>query len=172
MALFEAQDTRRPGPVPYDDAGEPDYYLEGASLTRFNANGVPYQKLDTPRLVHTPIDDVTRARTPVARLYDDQGRIWFGYGDTGILGPEGRHLTLEGNARLQAPEEGWQLETNVLHFDTETGHAWSNTQALLQQPPQHVRGEHFDAWINENRMRLTDNVRGFHPPQGQEEQAP
>ncbi|GGX81885.1 hypothetical protein GCM10007160_06540 [Litchfieldella qijiaojingensis] len=172
LALFEARDPRLPGPVPRDDAGEPDYYLEGVSLTRFDASGTPYQRLDTPRLVHTPEDDVTRTQTPVARLHDNQGRIWFSHSDTGILGPGGKHLILEGNARLNSPGEGWQLDTEVLHVDTDTGHAWSDTPALLQQPPQYVRGERFDAWINENRMRLTDNVRGFHPPEGQEEQAP
>lgn len=172
LALFEAREPRAPGPVPRDDAGEPDYYLEDARLTRFDDSGVAHQRLDTPRLVHTPHDDVTRSQTPTARFYDNDGRTWFGHGDVGILGAGGNLLTLEGNARLNAPNEGWQLDTEVLHVDTDSGHAWSETQALLQQPPQWVRGNRFDAWINEDRMQLTDNVRGFHPPASHEEQTP
>lgn len=172
LAVFESRETRPPGPVPRDEAGEPDYYLEIASLTRFDEQGRPHQRLDTPRLTHTPHDDVTRTQTPVARFYDAENRVWFARGDIGILGPQGVHLILEGNARLNSPQEGWQLDTDILHVDTDLGHAWSDTPALLQQPPQRVRGERFDAWFNNDRMRLTHDVRGFHPPQGQEEQAP
>ncbi|QJQ96439.1 MULTISPECIES: LPS export ABC transporter periplasmic protein LptC [Halomonadaceae] len=172
LALLDQRDTFGPGPVPRDDAGEPDYYLENATLTRFDERGAPHQRLDSPRLSHTPHDDVTRAQTPVARIFDRQGRTWFGYGDVGILGPGGDLLTLEGNARLNAPEEGWQLDTDILHVDTVNGHAWSDTPALLQQPPQWMRGERFDAWLNLDRARLTDEVQGFHPPEGYEEPAP
>ncbi|MFC3283575.1 LPS export ABC transporter periplasmic protein LptC [Litchfieldella rifensis] len=172
LAMFEAREPRPPGPVPRDEAGEPDYYLEDARLTRFDDSGKAYQRLDTPRLVHTPQDDVTRSQTPTARFFDNDGRTWFGHGDVGILSSGGNLLTLEGDARLNAPNEGWQLDTEVLHVNTDSGHAWSETPSLLQQPPQWVRGNRFDAWIEEDRMQLTDNVRGFHPPASDEEQAP
>jgi lipopolysaccharide export system protein LptC len=166
LVWLDPRDTPDPGPVPRDEAGEPDYYLEEARLTRFDAEGRAHQRLDTPRLVHTPHDDVTRATTPVAQLFDRGGRRWIASGDEGRLGPGGNPLTLTGEARLLAPEERWQLDTEVLHFDADTGHAWSETPALLQQPPQHMRGDRFDAWIHDNRARLTDNVRGHHPPEG------
>lgn len=172
LAVLDLQDVGLPGPIPRDDSGEPDYYLENATLTRFDEQGRAHQRLETPRLVHTPHDDVTRTQQPVARFLDSDERIWFGRGDTGILGPEGVHLILEGNARLNAPSEGWQLDTETLHVDTQRGHAWSETEAVLQQPPQRIRGERFEAWFNESRMRLTDNVRGFHPPQDQEVDSP
>lgn len=153
-----------PGPVPTDEAGEPDYFLENVRLTRYDAQGVAHQRLTSPRLVHTPHDDVTRALTPLAHLIDHEGRLWVASGATGRLGPGGNPLTLSGEARLFAPEELWQLDTDILHFDADTGHAWSDTPALLQQPPQRMSGERFDAWIHDNQARLTDNVRGHHPP--------
>ncbi|MCH4561633.1 MULTISPECIES: LPS export ABC transporter periplasmic protein LptC [Halomonas] len=165
LALLDQRASREPGPVPRDEAGEPDYYLEGVRLTRFDAEGRAHQRLDTPRLVHTPHDDVTRLQAPAARLIDTSGRTWFGHGAVGTLGADGNPLTLSGDARLRAPAERWQLDTDILHFDADTGHAWSETAALLQQPPQRMRGERFDAWIHDNRVRLTDNVRGHHPPE-------
>jgi lipopolysaccharide export system protein LptC len=166
LAWLAPWQTPTPGPVPTDEAGEPDYYLEEARLTRFDTQGRAHQRLDSPRLVHTPHDDVTRAVTPIAHLIDREGRRWIANGDEGRLGPGGNPLTLTGNARLFAPEERWQLDTDILHFDADIGHAWSDTPALLQQPPQHMRGDRFDAWIHDNRSRLTDNVRGHHPPEG------
>ncbi len=78
----------------------------------------------------------------------------------------------DGDARLRAPAERWELETETLHYDADTGHAWSTTPATLRQPPQRMSGERFDAWLHDNRARLTDNVRGHHPPETSEESSP
>lgn len=172
LALLDLRDAPSPGSVPEGASGEPDYYLENARLTRFDATGRPHQRLDTPRLTHTPHDDVTRLERPDGRLLDASGRVWLARGDHGVLGAGGNPLTLTGEARLLAPAERWQLDTEILHFDADTGHAWSETPALLRQPPQRMRGERFDAWIHDNRARLTDNVRGHHPPDTREDPEP
>ncbi len=172
LVLLDPRDQPERGPIPRDAAGEPDYYLEGARLTRFDDQGRAHQRLDTPRLSHTPQDDITRLETPDARLFDSAGRVWHAEADSGTLGPGGNPLTLSGSARLHAPEERWQLDTEILHFDADSGHAWSETPAQLQQPPQRMSGERFDAWIHDNRARLTDNVRGHHPPETREESQP
>ncbi|MFC2990798.1 MULTISPECIES: LPS export ABC transporter periplasmic protein LptC [Halomonas] len=172
MALLDTSSVREPGAVPRDAAGEPDFYLEGARLTRFDDEGSAHQRVETPRLVHTPHDDVTRLETPDARLVDNAGRVWLAEADRGVLGPGGNPLTLSGSARLHAPEDRWQLDTEVLHYDANSGHAWSDTPALLRQPPQRMSGERFDAWLHDNRARLTDNVRGHHPPETREDPQP
>ncbi|WP_458527232.1 LPS export ABC transporter periplasmic protein LptC [Onishia taeanensis] len=169
LALFEQRDGRTPGPVPMDSAGEPDFYLEGVTLTRFDDEGRPHQRLETPRLVHTPHNDMTRTETPRARLLDADGELWLASGQEGTLGAGGNPLVLSGDAQLTSPGEGWQLDTDVLHVDTDTNHAWSDSQAYITQPPQRMRGDTLDVWFDEDRMRLTGNVHGFHPP---EEQAP
>ncbi|TDO12548.1 MULTISPECIES: LPS export ABC transporter periplasmic protein LptC [Halomonas] len=169
LAVLDLRNTPPIGPIPGDTTGEPDYYLEDAQLTRFDAQGRPHQRLDTPRLSHTPHDDITRLERPQGRLLDNTGRVWLVSSARGTLGAGGNPLTLSGEARLLAPAERWQLDTEVLHFDADSGHAWSDTPALLRQPPQWMRGERFDAWINDNRARLTDNVRGYHPPATREE---
>ncbi|MDR5868396.1 LPS export ABC transporter periplasmic protein LptC [Halomonas koreensis] len=169
LATLDRRDASAPGPVPQGQRGEPDYYLEDARLTRFDATGHAHQRLTTPRLTHTPVDDVTRLVEPDARLRDDAGRLWLASARRGRLGAGGAPLLLEGQARLVAPRERWRLETERLHYDAEAGHAWSDTPARLSQPPQRMRGERFDAWLDDNRARLTDNVRGHHPPQPQED---
>jgi len=157
------------GPTLGNTMGEPDYYLEDASMTRFDAQGQAYQRLETPRLVHTPSDDIIRTETPHGYLIDDQQRQWQVTSDTGIMNRSGEQLTLEGNARLVQPEQAWSLETQTLHYDNREAHAWSDTSAVLRQHNQSMRGDRFDAWINEDRMRLTDNVQG-HLPQQSEDQ--
>ncbi|MGQ7246925.1 LPS export ABC transporter periplasmic protein LptC [Halomonas sp. V046] len=171
LALLDPHDASVPNLIPKDQAGEPDYYLKNARLTRFDADGQPHQRVDTPRLVHTPLDDVTRLETPDIALIDDSGRNWLASAEQGVLGPDGNPLTLTGNAHLEAPAERWRLDTETLHYDNTDGHAWSETRAVLRQPPQEMVGDRFDAWIHDNRARLTDNVTGYHPPKPQEESA-
>lgn len=172
LALLDMRDPAPTGQVPRDAAGEPDFYLENARLTRFDAKGRPYQQVTTPRLDHTLADGVTRLENPLARLHDREGRLWLAEADSGELGPGGNPLLLDGDTRLRAPAERWELETETLHYDADTGHAWSTTPATLRQPPQRMRGERFDAWLHDNRARLTDNVRGHHPPETAEESSP
>lgn len=169
LALLDLHEPGTNGQVPHDAAGEPDFYLESARLTRYDTEGRPHQQVITPRLVHTPVDDVTRLEAPRTRLHDAAGRLWLAEADSGTLGPGGNPLRLDGDARLQAPTERWELETETLHYDADTGHAWSTTPATLRQPPQRMSGDRFDAWLHDNRARLTDNVRGHHPPETPEE---
>lgn len=171
LALLNPRDRDIPSEIPYDAAGEPDYYLTDATLSRFNAQGMLHQQVTTPHLTHTPQDDVTRLETPDLALVDDSGRNWVASALRGRLGADGNPITLIGDAHLEAPAEAWQLDTEILHYDGATGHAWSDTPAILRQPPQQMRGDRFDAWINDRTARLTDNVTGHHPPETQKESA-
>ncbi|WP_110602328.1 LPS export ABC transporter periplasmic protein LptC [Salinicola lusitanus] len=156
-------------PVIGNTVGEPDYYLEDASMTRFDERGRAYQRLETPRLVHTPSDDIIRTEAPHGYLTDDQQRQWQVTSQTGQLSRSGEQLTLEGDARLVQPEQAWSLETQTLHYDNREAHAWSDTPSVLRQHNQTMRGDRFDAWINEDRMRLTDNVQGRLPQQSEDQ---
>ncbi|MBF8223038.1 LPS export ABC transporter periplasmic protein LptC [Halomonas sp. 328] len=162
LVILTDRAPRQPGPVPQDEAGEPDYYLEQAELVRYDAAGFPHQRLVSPRLAHTPHDEVLRAQTPVAHLYDNEGRHWIARGERGLL--VDRRLTLSGDARLNAPEAGWQLSSQELHLDTHTQFAWSDTPARFEAPPQVTEGERFEAWLSEGRLHLEGRVRGSHPP--------
>ncbi|MEA3251262.1 MAG: LPS export ABC transporter periplasmic protein LptC [Pseudomonadota bacterium] len=165
LALIEQRNIiSLPSPPSTGESGEPDYYLEDATLTRFDATGTAYQRLETPRLTHTPTDDVTRLQAPDARLVDDRGRVWLASADTGRLGANANPLKLSGNAQLQAPEQGWKINSEVLIYDAETGHAWSESEAVLRKFQQRVRGDRFDAWLDSGQMQLNGNVRGYHPP--------
>src|SRR5690554_8165021 len=140
LVLLDSRSVREPGAVPRDAAGEPDFFLEGARLTRFDAEGLAHQRLDTPRLVHTPHDDVTRLEAPDARLYDRAGRGWLAEADSGVLGPGGNPLTLPRRARLPPPQERWRLDTEGPPPHAGRGPAWGGPPAPLQPPPPRLGG--------------------------------
>lgn len=171
LTFLDPRDIILPSPVPGDSDDVPDYIIQGAHLTRFDENGQPHQRVESPRVVHTP-DDVTRLKRPVIHLIDDDQRTWVASALNGKLSNKEDLLTLEGQARLYAPEERWQLDTHTLHYDGNTDHVWSDDYSILRQPPQRMTGYHFDAWLDDNRATLTDNVRGYHPPATPETSGP
>lgn len=149
---------------PEAQAQEPGHVLENAELTLFGESGAIDQSLVTPHLVHTPQQALTEADDPRATLFDSEQRQWLAQADHGILQTDRQSLVLEGSARLLAPDEGWQLDTERLHYDGLERHAYTETPALLQQPPQRMSADRMDVWLDESRVRMSDNVRGEHPP--------
>lgn len=152
---------------PEAQAQEPGHVLENAGITLFGDNGNVLQSLTTPRLIHTPQRSETWIEEPRAILHDNEDRQWLASAEVGTLNTRTQALQLSGSARLIAPDEGWQLDTERLHCDGLNQHAWSETPVLLQQPPQQMHASRMDVWLNESQVRLTDDVRGTHPPAAQ-----
>ncbi|WP_249978813.1 LPS export ABC transporter periplasmic protein LptC [Vreelandella olivaria] len=151
-------------PDPEAQAQEPGHVLENAEITLFGETGTIQQSLQTPYLVHTPQSALTEATSPRATLFDNEQRRWLATADSGTLNTDTLALTLSGSARLLAPDEGWQLDTELLQYNGVTRHAWSEVPVELQQPPQHISASRMDVWLDDSQVRLTDNVRGSHPP--------
>ncbi|MGM0831648.1 LPS export ABC transporter periplasmic protein LptC [Halomonas qinghailakensis] len=145
-------------------AQEPGHVLENAEMTLFGDTGTIQQSLMTPRLVHTPQTAMTDVTSPIATLFDSEERQWLATAETGTLNTDTQALTLAGSAQLLSPDEGWQLNTELLHYNGVTRHAWSDSKTVLQQPPQRLDASRMDIWLDDSQIRLTNNVRGTHPP--------
>ncbi|MDX1712684.1 MAG: LPS export ABC transporter periplasmic protein LptC [Halomonas venusta] len=145
-------------------AQEPGHVLENAEITLFGDTGAIQQSLATPRLVHTPQTAMTEVTSPRATLFDREERQWLATAQSGTLNTDTQALTLAGSAQLLAPDEGWQLNTELLHYNGITRHAWSDAETILQQPPQRISASRMDVWLDDSQIRLTNNVRGVHPP--------
>lgn len=145
-------------------AQEPGHVLENAELTLFGETGAIKQSLKSSELVYIPQTAMTHLTSPRAVLFDSEQRQWRATADTGTLNTETQALTLAGSAQLLAPDEGWQLDSELLRYDGMTRHAWSEAPAVLQQPPQRMEASRMDVWLDDSQVRLTNNVRGVHPP--------
>lgn len=155
---------------PEAQAQEPGHVLENAEITLFGESGNVMQSLQTPHLIHTPQSGETWSQEPRALLYDNENRQWLASAETGTLNANTHALMLAGSARLIAPDEGWQLDTERLHYNGMDQHAWSEAPVLLQQPPQQMTASHMDVWLNNSQVRLSGDVQGFHPPATQRPQ--
>lgn len=163
LTFLDPRDVMLPSPIPEGSEDTPDYIVEGVRLTRFDETGQPYQHMESPRVTHTA-GNITHLERPVAHLIDEDQRTWVASALSGTLRSKQDLLMLEGQARLFAPEERWQLDTHTLYYNSNEAHIWSDDYSVLRQPPQRMTGYRFDAWLDDNSATLTDNVRGYHPP--------
>lgn len=56
--------------------GEPDYYVEHASLSRFDALGQRLQKIDSVQVTHYPEKDLAVFEKPLLHHYAQSGQAW------------------------------------------------------------------------------------------------
>lgn len=56
--------------------GEPDYYVENASLSRFSAQGERLQTLDAMQVTHYPEKNLAVFENPLLHHYTQQGQMW------------------------------------------------------------------------------------------------
>jgi lipopolysaccharide export system protein LptC len=171
LAWLDLYDRNPATTDPTAKVKEPSHVVKNATLTLFDESGERHQILRTPQLTHTPELAITRLTAPSAALFDSQHRRWHASAEHGTIDRQ-KLLTLSGNAQIRAPEKGWQLETEQLHYDSDTAYAYSNTPVRLQQPPQHMQAQRMDVWLNQDALRLTGNVRGYHPVEAFNEDSP
>ncbi len=171
LAWLDLHDTDPSRPDPEARAQEPSHVVENATLTRFDTHGRRHQILTTPLLTHTPERATTQLKEPQVTLFDSQQRRWHASARRGTIDRR-ELLTLTGDARISAPEQGWQLDTEQLHYDSDNAYAYSNTPVRLQQPPQHMQAQRMELWLNHDALRLTGDVRGYHPAEAFNEDTP
>lgn len=164
LALIEQRNSLESAVDTQANSDEPDYYLDGADMTRFDARGVPFQAITSPRIEHTPEDDVTYAEAPKIRTNDSEDRRWYATGKRGILSAGGDTFTLEGDATLRQPSDAWTLNTDVLNYSREQNRAWSDVPVIITQNGQQIESNSFSADLSKDSAVLDGRVRGTLQP--------
>jgi len=163
LAWFDWQSGSRSAIDPDARAEEPGHVVENATLTLYNEQGNRHQRIAVKQLTHTPQRQTTQLESPRALLVDSQQREWHAQAQQGVIDNQGEHLVLHGDVRLQEPQETWQLTTQRLEYHSAEAHAFSNSPVTLEQPPQSMQAQRMDLWLNEDRLQLGGQVRGYHP---------
>ena len=103
VALWWLDTLRRPGAKRPADAAaphEPDYYFASFRLRAHERPGGPGYVLDGRELLHYADDGTAEVVAPRLRYRPAAGAPWRAAGDTGLLGPDGDRLDIDGNVRL------------------------------------------------------------------------
>ncbi|ODC02671.1 LPS export ABC transporter periplasmic protein LptC [Terasakiispira papahanaumokuakeensis] len=141
LALYEAQETRHTAPeLPLPQvAGEPDYYLEGATLKHYTTLGQLQQTVTTPKLAHYPEQDLTTLLTPKVFGQNAAGQQWDARANSGTLRQSDTQLQLNQDIvlTLKAPDNRPPLTLTTTTLSVDLPHA----QAQTEDPIQITQGE-------------------------------
>ncbi|SFC03928.1 LPS export ABC transporter protein LptC [Marinospirillum celere] len=103
--------------------GEPDYYLEDATLKRYNAQGRHHQTLEGKVVTHYPNTQLTTVDLPRVHHWSEDGQLWILSALEGEI-REDNEIYLQENVRLTPinPDSAYTPEfaTQRLWLDTQT----------------------------------------------------
>lgn len=92
---------------------EPDYFVDGFSLTRLNAGGQPTFRMSAQRLLHYPDDDSTEFTQPVLVSLDPTRPVVTLRADRGTASREGEQTHLYDQVVMTREEGGGLPPTKV-----------------------------------------------------------
>lgn len=163
------QDINLPSPYTRlpEQHGEPDYYIEVARLTRFNAQGQRLQKLDSVQVTHYPEKDLAVFEKPLLHHYSDQGQVWR------VIAERAEHLE-QGDIYLEKNVVITPLNPDsayVPEFLTER--LWVNSQTHIAHTPDSVSfispggittGKGFELLMNTGLANILEEAKGNYLP--------
>lgn len=166
LALIDQRSSlvNQRSPIPESDHGTPDQYLEQVEYTRYDDQGRPYQKIESPRISNFSNSDESIAEKPRLAMLDSHDRHWQATSDSGVVNQGNSHLELKGNAQVTEPSEQWRLVTDTLHYDREQGKIWSDSQSDFYQGQHKTSGDRFQAWTATSKAVLQGNISSTFVP--------
>ncbi|SEI40020.1 LPS export ABC transporter protein LptC [Allopseudospirillum japonicum] len=143
--------------------GEPDYYLENARLTLFNAQGQAQHQIFTPKLTHYPQTQNVHLAQPQMLTLDQKGSQWQLLAQQAYYNEAQQDLRLEGNILLTQTESQLSIQLQALQLDLEQGLAYSeHALRLLQGNVWELNAQGIQLDLNTGNVTLPAQVRAHY----------
>jgi LPS export ABC transporter protein LptC len=149
-------------------ASLPGYYLKGAVLTDFDANGNPSVRIHADRIDqvdHGPEIALTNVRVDYQA---PGGESWILLGDTGRVETGGKIVDVAGNVKLSEVSTDRAgpavLHTDTLRYDVANGIASTSSDVRIDFGPHALTGRGLVANMKDRTMRLESRVNGRFQP--------
>lgn len=162
------------GPAPKTDTfvGPPrsSYTLINASMTEYNAEGLPSFLLQTPHLERREGDDSLYLNSPTFQLPSNQDEVpdWHGESLYGWVNKDGTQLKLQGPVSMSRAAFD---DTPITRIETADVTAWPNESrvetaapAQMVQGRTRISGIGMRADLTDKHLELLDDVHAIFPP--------
>lgn len=149
----------------------PDYYFTDATVTSLDVKGKPVSELQAPRIIHHPDDDSVEVFMPRMRYFTKQGEPWYAQADHGLEPSGGNLVYLDGHVQMTHPDAAGGpalvINTDHLTVNLDTNIASTDDPVTMVKGASHMNGVGMDGYMQDNRMVLRTNVKGFYVPKHQ-----
>ncbi|HLW74627.1 MAG TPA: LPS export ABC transporter periplasmic protein LptC [Gammaproteobacteria bacterium] len=149
----------------------PDYYFTDATVTNLDLKGRPESELKAPRMIHHPDDDSVEVFQPRIRYFTKQGPPWYARADHGVEPSGGKLIYLDGHVQLTHPDENGGpplvINTDRMTVNLDTNLATTDDSVIMTKGVSHETGVGMDGYMEDNRMVLRTDVKGYYVPKKQ-----
>lgn len=158
-------------PPPYtslpEQFGEPDYYVEEARLTRFNAEGKRLQTLKSVQATHYPENNLTLFQSPLMHHYSEQGQVWRVVAER-AENVDQKDIYLEENVIITPlnPDSTYLPEfyTNRLWVNTQSNIAHTDDPVKFISPSGKTTGKGLQLNMDTGLAEILQEVQGSYLP--------
>ncbi len=143
-------------------SGKPDYYFNGAIITRFNKQGRPLFNLHADSATHYPDDDRTELENVQVTYTRDPGTPWHISATSGLI-PGGQEIVkMTGGVtitELEASSTPFTLNTDYLQINTDTNLLTTDADVRITQGNSQVTGQGLEADLDNEWFVLNSHVQ-------------
>lgn len=168
LAWLQEANTPNPFALIPEEHGEPDYYIEGAQLTRYNAQGQAFQVLNSPEVTHYPEQNLSLLSQPVLVHHTEDGQTWHLTAATAQHQENQNLIYLEDQVKLspQNPETAYTPEfiTSKLWINNLTKEAFTPEPVEFISPNGLTAGVGFKLNLNNGQALIEQQVQGQYLP--------
>lgn len=154
-------------PLP-SEHGEPDYYIEQARATRYDASGKRLQTLESPQVTHYPANDLALMEDPLVHHYGRDGQLWRITANKAELRSQ-QEVFLQDNVRITPlnPDSPYLPEfvTQRLWVDLPTEFAHTPDPITLSSPGGITQGKGLNLRLDTGLAEIPEQATGQYQPQ-------
>jgi hypothetical protein len=159
-----ATSARRITSTPITQTARPGYYLNEATFLQTDDSGRVMLTAHTVHAEQLTSRDTIRLTTPDIVFSPKQNSQWLLTSTLGLLLPDSRRLSVEGDVRLRALEAksatGAVVHTEHMQLDLDSGIASTDDPVAIQFSKQRLSGSGLRADLNHETFRLESKVNG------------
>jgi LPS export ABC transporter protein LptC len=160
----ENQDSKRVAKGAIE--AEPDYLIQGLSLSKYGNKGLLSQQIDSDKATHYPHDNSVSFEQPRIILRQGSTPQW------GITSKEGRlikdeMLILNGNVQivpLQQESGAFSLSTEALNINLTKQVADTDSRVIIESDTTKLTAVGMNMNMDTQITQFKSNVRGLHDP--------
>jgi len=143
----------------------PDYYLNYATISQYDEQGVLSSNISAKRFTHTQELGTTDMLQPTFNIYLTSSTVWFGEADEGLILDSGDQINLMGNVLVtNGPDidQPLSLNSQSLRLFPKQNYAESDEQVTLATKHSHLTGTGMQLTLDTQRLLFLHQVKGTH----------
>ncbi|UZE95203.1 LPS export ABC transporter periplasmic protein LptC [Alkalimarinus alittae] len=167
LIIWQNSDNETPPSANIIADDEADFFIVKGQYTSFDEDGNLSSTMKSDEAKHYPKQNNAILTKPNLLVYREDSPPWRLTADMGQYDMNDENLTLNQNVviiRNETLETPWTLKTESLTLLNKSRFITTKQPVTISDKTSILEGVGMNAWIDEKKVELTSNVRGYYAP--------